>query len=101
MTTKATVEFDKDVADFLNEECRRQNKPIGQVVNEVVRQQIPPVDASDKDREPYRVQPFSLKFKPEFEGMTPKEILNKLDDEHYANKLARDTEAYDARQAAE
>ncbi|MCY4476124.1 MAG: hypothetical protein OXC83_11925 [Chloroflexi bacterium] len=94
MTTKATVEFDKDVADFLDEECRRQNKPIGQVVNEVVRQQIPPVDASANDRKPYRVEPFEGGFKPEFEGMTPKEILNKLDDEYYAKKLAGGTDAY-------
>ena len=77
MTTKATVEFDKDVADFLNEECRRQNKPIGQVVNEVVRQQIPPDDASDKHREPYRVQPFVGGFAP---GVDPTK-LNQLYDQ--------------------
>ena len=77
MTTKATVEFDKDVADFLNEECRRQNKPIGQVVNEVVRQQIPPVDASDKHRKPYSVQPFDGGFAP---GVDPTK-LNQLYDQ--------------------
>ena len=88
MTTKATVEFDEDVADFLMEECRRQNKPIGQVLNEVVRQQIPPADASEKDRKPFRVEPFKGGFKPEFEGMTPKQILNKLGDEYCADNLA-------------
>ena len=101
MTTKTTVEFDEDVADFLNEECRRQNKPIGQVVNEVVRRQMPPAGASGNERKPYRVQPFEGGFKPEFEGMTPKEILNKLDDEYYAKKLAGGADEYDAQKAAE
>ena len=101
MTTKTTVEFDEDVADFLNEECRRQNKPIGQVVNEVVRRQMPPAERTERERKPFRVQPFSLEFKPEFEDMTPKEILNKLDDEYYAKKLAGGTDEYNAQKAAE
>ena len=52
-------------------------------------------------RKPYRVQPFEGGFKPEFEGMTPKEILNKLDDEYYAKKLAGGADEYDAQKAAE
>lgn len=101
MTTKATVEFDEDVADFLNAECRRQNKPIGQVVNEVVRKQMPTNAPSEKARKPFRVKPFKGGFKPEFEGMTPKEILAKLDDEYYAKKLAGGTDAYNAQKLPE
>ena len=77
MTTKTTVEFDEDVADFLNEECRRQNKPIGQIVNEVVRRQMPPAGASEKDHKPYRVQPFEGGFAP---GVDPTKI-NQLYDQ--------------------
>ena len=33
--------------------------------------------------------------------MTPKEILNKLDDEYYAKKLAGGTDEYNAQKAAE
>ena len=101
MVTKITVEIDEDVADYLNDECRRQNKPIGHIVNQVVRQHMPADAQSEKARKPFRVKPFEGGFAPEFEGMTPKEILSKLDDEYYAKKLAGGSKEYYAQKSAE
>ena len=101
MVTKITVEIDEDVADYLNDECRRQNKSIGHVVNQVVRQHMPTNAQSEKPRKPFRVKPFNLELAPEFEGMTPKEILNKMDEEYDAKKLAGGTDAYNAQKAAQ
>ncbi len=47
----------------------------------------------------FRIKPFDGEFAPEFEGMTPSEILARLDDEYYAKKLAGGTEAYEALKA--
>lgn len=99
MVTKITVEIEEDVADFLNNECRRQNKPIGHIVNQVVRQHMPENSQIKEYGKRFRIKPFDGGFAPEFEGMTPKEILNQLDDEYYAKKLAGGTEAYEAMKA--
>ena len=100
MVTKITVEFDEDVADYLNEEGLRQNKSVDRIVNQYVRQHMSDNSQIQESGKRFRIKPFSLEFAPEFEGMTPKEILNKLDDEYYANKLAGGTDAFNAQKSS-
>ena len=101
MSTKVTIEFDADVSEILDRECQRRNKSVSQVVNEIVRDHPPPNSHPENGKKPISFKPFSLEFAPEFEGMTPKEILNVLDDEYYAKKLAGGTEEYEAMKRAQ
>lgn len=100
MVTKITVEFDEDVADYLNEEGLRQNKLVDRIVNQFMRQHMPKNSQIKEAGKRFRIKPFSLEFAPEFEGMTPKEILSKLDDEYYAKKLAGGTDAFNAEKSS-
>ena len=59
-----------------------------------------PENSQIEDRgKPSRIKTFDSGLTPEFEGMTPSEILAQLDDEYYAKKLAGGTEAYEALKA--
>ena len=84
-----TLELDEDVADALKEQSLARNLPLAKIANDVLRQHVCPAKNEKTKKKRFRVKPFSLEFAPEFDGMTPKEILNKLDEEYYAKKLAR------------
>ena len=69
---KTTLTLDDDVADYLKEQCRLQDKPFERVVNEMLRRGMKmsaPLESTvDGDKEskppPFKVVPFSSKFKP-------------------------------------
>ncbi len=69
---KTTLILDDDVADFLREQCRLQDKPFERVVNEMLRRGLemtaPPEpvagDRTDAKLPPFKVVPFSSKFAP-------------------------------------
>lgn len=84
-----TLRLDDDVASALMEQSRARNLPLEKIANDVLRQQVRPAKKENAKSSRFKVKPFSLEFAPEFNGMTPKEILNKLDEEYYAKKLAR------------
>ena len=84
-----TLRLDDDVSSALMELSRARNLPLEKIANDVRRQQVRPAKNEIAKSSRFKVKPFSLEFAPEFNGMTPKEILNKLDEEYYAKKLAR------------
>ena len=84
-----TLKLDDDVASALKEQSRTRNLPLEKIANDVLRQQMCPAKGENAENKRFRVKPFSLEFAPEFDGMSPKEILNKLDEEYYAKKLKR------------
>ena len=69
---KTTLTLDDDVADYLKEQCRLQDKPFERVVNEMLRREmkmsapLPSTVDSEKESKPppFKVVPFSSKFKP-------------------------------------
>ena len=92
-----TITLDADVAEFFKEQSRLLNKSVEQAANEALRRHVPSDKRETGKRTRFQVKPFSLGFAPEFEGMTPKEILNKLDDEYYEKKLAGGADEYRAK----
>ena len=92
------TQSDQDVAEYPNEECRRQYR---QVDGQFVRQPMTDDPQAKDSGARFKIRTFSSGYAPEFEGMTPKEILNVLDDEYYAKKLAGGTDEYNAMKAAE
>lgn len=84
-----TLKLDDDVADALKEQSRRRNVPLEKMANDILRRHVEPVTSETGNPGRFRVKPFDGGFAKEFEGMTPKEVLNKLDDEYYAKKLAQ------------
>ena len=72
---RTTLTLDADVADFLREQARLQNRPFKQVVNDTLRRGMSP--AAREDCPAYRVKPLRGGFRP---GVDPLK-LNQLNDE--------------------
>lgn len=90
---KTTLTLDDDVADFLKERSRLQDKPFERVVNETLRRGLemsaPPKPAAcgkDAKPKPFKVVPFSSGFKPGVDPNNPKRFLDELDVEDYLRK---------------
>lgn len=78
-----------DVADKIYAMARESKKSLNMVVNELLRTAL--YDKKpEKPRKPFKVETRDLgDLKPEFRGMTPKEILAKLDEEKDAEHYRR------------
>ena len=76
---KTTLKLDDDIAAFLQERSRLQDKPLEQVVNETLRLGInrTPKRAEDADKPPFRVKPNKSGF---VEGVDPLHLNRLLDD---------------------
>ena len=72
---RTTLTLDDDVADFLREQARLQDRPFKQVVNDTLRRGMSP--AVREERAAYRVRPLPGGFRP---GVDPLK-LNQLNDE--------------------
>ena len=72
---RTTLTLDTDVADFLREQARLQNRPFKQVVNDTLRRGMSP--AAREAGPAYRVKPLRGGFRP---GVDPLK-LNQLNDE--------------------
>lgn len=76
-----------DVADKLYAMAKESNKSLNLVVNELLRTALYNKEP-EKPRKPFKVQAFDLgPINPEFAGLTPKEILAKLDEEEDRARL--------------
>ena len=86
--------LDDDIADYLKERGRLDNKPFERVVNETLRRGIEAGDAAepnvegdgDGKPEPFRVVTFSSKFAPGVDPLRLKDILAEMDMEDYYRK---------------
>ena len=90
---KTTLTLDDDVADFLRERSRLQDKPFERVVNETLRRGLemsapskPAIRSKDAKPKPFKVVPFSSGFKPGVDPNNPKRFLDELDVEDYLRK---------------
>lgn len=72
---RTTLTLDEDVADFLREQARLQDRPFKQVVNDTLRRGMSP--AVGQEAPAYRVSPHRGGFRP---GVDPLK-LNQLNDE--------------------
>ena len=85
---RTTLRLDDDVADFVEEQSRAQNKSFEQVVNETLRlgmaQSAKPVDTRE-----FRVKPNSSGFVESIDSVRLNQVLDDLDVEEF---LARDGE---------
>ncbi len=72
---RTTLTLDEDVADFLREQARLQDRPFKQVVNDTLRRGMSP--AVREEGPAYRVRPLRGGFRP---GVDPLK-LNQLNDE--------------------
>ena len=94
---KTTLTLDDDVADFLKEQCRLHDKPFERVVNETLRRGMespaPPESTEDgaKDSKlpPFKVVPFSSKFKPGVDEMKLNQINADLEMEELIRKVRK------------
>ena len=94
MGMKITLTLDDDVADFLREQCRLQDKPFERVVNETLRHGLemsaPSESTADSGEDsglpPFKVVPFSSGFAPGVDPNNPKHFLDELDVEDYLRK---------------
>lgn len=91
---KTTLTLDDDVADFLRERSRLQDKPFEWVVNDTLRRGLEMFALSKSDADggkdakpkPFKVIPFSSGFKPGVDPNNPKRFLDELDVEDYLRK---------------
>ena len=83
---RTTLTIDDDIADFLKEQSRLNEKSFKQIVNETLRRGMSP-ETSLKRRKPFRVKPVRGGYMPGVDPMNPKDLLNQLDDEHYLEVL--------------
>ena len=82
---KTTITIDNDVAEFLQEQCRLQNKQFDQVVNETLRRGMTPaVQANAHD--PHQVVTHSSGYAPGFDPEKIKEFLYDEDIEDFLRK---------------
>ena len=72
---RTTLTLDDDIAGFLREQARLQDRPFKQVVNDTLRRGMSP--AAGEERPVYRVNPQRGGFRP---GVDPLK-LNQLNDE--------------------
>ena len=91
---KTTLTLEDDVADYLREQCRLQDKPFERVVNETLRRGMktsaPSESAADGEKEskppPFRVVPNHSGFAPGVDSLSPKDILEEMYLEDYFRK---------------
>ena len=91
---RTMLRLDDDIADYLKERGRLDNKPFEQVVNETLRRgmeagKVAEVDSeSDGDGkpEPFRVVPNHSGFAPGVDPLRLKDILAEMDMEDYYRK---------------
>ena len=94
---KTTLILDDDVADFLKERSRLQNKPFKQVVSETLRRGMEtptPAELAAEVRRnaklpPLKIVPFSSEFQPRVDPPKLKEILAEMDVEDYLRKSSQ------------
>ena len=98
---KTTLTLDDDVADYLKEQCRLQDKPFEQVVNEMLRRglemSVPSTpaagDRADAKLPPFKVIPNHSGFAPGVDPLRLKDVLADMDLADYFRKelnFARD-----------
>ena len=91
---KTTLTLDNDVADYLKEQCRIQEKPLERVVNETLRHGMktsaPPESSGDGAKNskppPFKVVPNNSGFAPGVDPLRLKDILAEMDIEDYFRK---------------
>ncbi len=94
---KATLTLDDDVAAFLRAQARLHDKPLPQIVNDMLRRGMSSrADGSpageEHSRQPHRVPTFSSGYVPGIDAGDPrtfKNLLNRLDDEHFREIQSR------------
>ena len=88
---KATLILDDDIAAFLQEQSRLQDKPLEQVVNETLRLGITrtPERTNTAPKPPFRVKPNNSGFAEGVEQVRLNQLLADLDTEEF---LARQSE---------
>lgn len=88
---RTTLKLDDDVADFLQEQSRLQDKTLQQVVNETLRLGITrtPKRAEDAPKPPFRVKPNNSGLA---EGVDPLHLNRLLDELAIEDFLAKNTE---------
>ena len=79
---ETTLTLDNDVAECLKKQARLLDKPLEQVVNDILRREMSP-GAEEAPRPKYRVTPISSEFAPGVDQLRLKEILHEEDDERY------------------
>ena len=91
---KTTLTLDDDVADYLKEQCRLQDKPFERVVNETLRRGMktsaPSETVADRGEDSklpsFRVTPNHSGFAPGVDPLSPKDILEEMYLEDYFRK---------------
>ena len=91
---KTTLTLDDDVADFLKERSRLQDKPFERVVNETLRRVMetpaPPQpaagDRADAKLPPFKVVPNHSGFAPGVDPLRLKDVLADMDIADYFRK---------------
>ena len=94
---RTTLTLDDDVADFLKERSRLQDKPFERVVNETLRRGMetpaspkPAVgDRADAKLPPFKVVPFSSKFAPGVDQLKLNQINADLEMEELIRKVRK------------
>jgi hypothetical protein len=77
--------LDPDVARLIEEEARRQRKPVKQVVNEALRRGLSPHAAAARKR--FRVKPHRTELRAGFDAGSFNRLVDELEDEAIVEKL--------------
>lgn len=82
---RTTLTLDSDVADFLKEQCRLNDKPFKQVVNEVLRRGMAPVSRGNEVPE-FQIIPNPSGFVPGIDPQKLNQLYDQLEVEAFATK---------------
>ncbi len=82
-----TVTLDDDLAAALQQRASELDVPLQRVAEDILRRGLGQPSEAAEQRAPFRIKTFSSSLKPEFAHLTPKQILDLMDDEYYEKKL--------------
>jgi hypothetical protein len=83
---RTTLTLEPDVARLIDEEARRQRKPIKQIVNEALRRGLSP-DARRATQKRYRVRPHVTRLCPGIDAGSLNRLADELEDEAVIERM--------------
>ena len=82
-----TVTLDDDLAAALQQRATELDVPLERVAQDILRRGLGQPPGASSQETPFRVKSLPGGFKPEYAHLTPKQLLDLMDDEYYENKL--------------
>lgn len=82
-----SVMLDDELAAALQQRADELHEPLEWVAQDILRRGLGQPSRTPESQTSFKVKTFSSGLKPEFAHLTPNQILDLMDDEHYEKKL--------------